>query len=44
MRHDPPTTLIVVPGDTMGRGDDALGTTILGGFLRTLAAARVITI
>ena len=32
------TTLVIVPGDTMGRGDDALGATILGGLLRTLAA------
>ena len=33
-------TVIVVPGDTMGRGDDALGATILGGFLRTLATVE----
>lgn len=33
-------TVVIVPGDTMGRGDDALGATILGGFLRTLAAVE----
>lgn len=30
-------TLVVVGGDTMGRGDDALGGKLLGNYLRTLA-------
>jgi len=32
-----PEFLVLVNAETMGRGDDALGAKILGGFLRTLA-------
>jgi len=34
---DAPETLILLNAEVMGRGDDALGAKILGGFLRTLA-------
>lgn len=30
-------TVVVVNAETMGRGDDALGARLMGGFLRTLA-------
>jgi selenium metabolism protein YedF len=32
-----PETIFLLHAETMGRGDDALGAKILGGFLRTLA-------
>jgi len=31
---------IVINSDTMGRGDDELGATLIGSFLRTVAAAE----
>ncbi len=33
-------TVVVVAGETMGRGDDRLGATVLGNFLRTLATTE----
>jgi selenium metabolism protein YedF len=33
-------TVFVVSGETMGRGDDALGAKLLGNFLRTLVAVE----
>ncbi len=31
-------TVVIVSGESMGRGDDALGAKLLGSYLRTLAA------
>ena len=33
-------TVFAVNGETMGRGDDALGAKLMGSFLRTLAASE----
>lgn len=35
-----PGTVVIVSGETMGRGDDALGAKLLANFLRTLSAAE----
>jgi selenium metabolism protein YedF len=32
-------TVVVLHAETLGRGDDALGAKLIGGYLRTLAAA-----
>jgi len=33
-------TVVIVPGETMGRGDDGLGAKLLGNFLQTLTAVE----
>ncbi len=33
-------TVVILNADTMGRGDDALGTKLVGSFLRTLATVE----
>ncbi len=35
----PPGTIIVLGGETMGHGDDALGAKLIGSYLRTLSGA-----